>query len=539
MIRAMLATMASREPDLIRIQTEEDGWRDAHRQSEGIWDGEGIRFAWVPQSTGRTVLEANAPTKALQRIRLRWRTTPPSGALFLGDAFERGYGDLAWRTLVPERRMPWYVLESSEMGTDGLGVGCDATAFAVWQVDAEGVTLNLDCRSGGVGVRCGSRTLRLATLVGRAGSPAESAFSAASAFCQALCPTPRLAREPVYGANNWYYAYGVSSHAECLDDAARVAAWSDSPNRPWMVMDDGWQMSRSWTYTGGPWHAGNPRFPDMPGLAADIRDRGARPGIWYRPLLTDGLVPKDWCLKAPRPMAWADARHFLDPTVPQVRELLRTDMARLVGWGFELIKHDFTTYDLLGYWGNGSAGSWIADGWSFHDRTQTSAEVVRSLYALLREAAGNELLLGCNTIGHLAAGTHEIQRTGDDTSGQEWERTRFMGINTLAFRMPQHHAFFAVDADCVGITCKVPWEMNRQWLDLLARSGTPLFVSAAPDALGPSQEQALRHAFAKAAVARKTAEPLDWQTTTCPNRWATAEGEVAYHWTGDGGCPPP
>jgi alpha-galactosidase len=36
-------------------------------------------------------------------------------------------------------------------------------------------------------------------------------------------------------------------------------------------------------------------------------------------------------------------------------------------------------------------------------------------------------------------------------------------------------------------------------LELLAASGTPLFVSADPGALGPEQEAALRHAFRLAA----------------------------------------
>ena len=59
-----------------------------------------------------------------------------------------------------------------------------------------------------------------------------------------------------------------------------------------------------------------------------------------------------------------------------------------------------------------------------------------------------------------------------------------MGVNTLAFRGAQHGAFYVADADCVGVTNAVPWALNRQWLDLLARSGTMLFVSLAPDALG-------------------------------------------------------
>ncbi|PYT32182.1 MAG: hypothetical protein DMG58_10690 [Acidobacteria bacterium] len=43
------------------------------------------------------------------------------------------------------------------------------------------------------------------------------------------------------------------------------------------------------------------------------------------------------------------------------------------------------------------------------------------------------------------------------TSGRDWNRTRRMGVNTLAFRGVQHGAFFATDADCVGIMAAVPW----------------------------------------------------------------------------------
>ena len=77
---------------------------------------------------------------------------------------------------------------------------------------------------------------------------------------------------------------------------------------------------------------------------------------------------------------------------------------------------------------------------------------MRELYAAIREAAGPSVVIGCNTIGHLGAGFFELQRTGDDTSGREWERTRKMGVNTMAFRLPQHGTFFAADADCAPIT---------------------------------------------------------------------------------------
>ena len=119
---------------------------------------------------------------------------------------------------------------------------------------------------------------------------------------------------------------------------------------------------------------------------------------------------------------------------------------------------------------------------------------------------GDALVIGCNTVSHLSAGVFEICRIGDDTSGTEWARTRKMGVNTLAFRGAQHGAFYVADADCVGVTNAVPWAMNRQWLDLLSRSGTMLFVSLAPDALGADQRRDLtRGARARrhAAAARR------------------------------------
>ncbi len=181
-------------------------------------------------------------------------------------------------------------------------------------------------------------------------------------------------------------------------------------------------------------------------------------------------------------------------------------------------------------------GSLTDEGWAFADRSRTTAEIARALYNAIREGAGEHtVIIGCNTIGHLAAGLFELQRTGDDTSGHEWERTRRMGVNTLAFRGTQHEKFFAADADCVGVTTAVPWALNKQWLDLLSRSGTPLFVSAAADAVGSvgsEQRKVLREAFARAAVTQPVAEPLDWLESTTPKRWKLGLETVIYDWYG-------
>jgi alpha-galactosidase len=176
--------------------------------------------------------------------------------------------------------------------------------------------------------------------------------------------------------------------------------------------------------------------------------------------------------------------------------------------------------------------------WSFAHRDRTNAEIVLALYRAIREAAADAVVIGCNTLSHLSAGLFEACRIGDDTSGHNWERTRKMGVNSLAFRAAQHNAFYASDADCLGLTTKVPWEMNWQWLELVSRSGTPLFVSAQADAIGPEQERALRAAFALAAQPQPLGEPLDWMHTNSPCQWKLQGQTVRFDWfTADGASP--
>jgi alpha-galactosidase len=346
-----------------------------------------------------------------------------------------------------------------------------------------------------------------------------------------MCAHPRLAKEPAYGGNNWYYAYGRNcSAADMLRDSDLMAELAPrGANRPFMVIDDGWTP----TLTAGPWDQGNVKFPDMPKLAAEMKQRGVRPAIWFRPLYTTAAVPENRRLREARGKGVT-----LDPSVPENLELVRQDTRRLVSWGFEMVKHDYSTFDVLGRWGH-SFGADLTDGrWHFQDRSKTTAEVTLALYRAIREAAGDAQIIGCNTFGHLGAGLFELQRTGDDTSGREFHRTRRMGINTLAFRAPQHNAFFAVDADCAPITAQLPWELAGRWLDLVARSGTALFVSPDPKALNAETRAAIRNAFAAAARPQPLAEPLDWLETTTPSRWRIDGRVVEYDWYGEEGATP-
>ena len=301
-------------------------------------------------------------------------------------------------------------------------------------------------------------------------------------------------------------------------------------NRPYFVIDDCWQRDRyhadgtyEEVYNGGPWLP-NARFGDMASLAGQIREKGVLPGIWVR-LLQDRNpdIPDSWRLPH---------NGGLDPSVPEALRFVKETVERIGQWGFKLLKHDFSTFDLMNRWGCEMPYEMAEDGWHFTDQSRTSAEIIISLYQTILDAAQKYgmLVLRCNTVGHLGAGLMHMHRTGDDTSGLMWERTLRFGVNTLAFRLPQHSAFYDIDADCIGISDKIPWEYNRQWCQLLSLSGTSLFYSVKPHAMPEADEKEFARLLRENARRREIAEPLDWQDTASPQDWLLDGQRVTFHW---------
>ncbi len=534
--RAIPRVDVLRRPDVVSLHGASG--RTALTLSGSRWQGAGVEVTAEPRRAGdhsEVPVTISAPAAEVEHVCLRWRGAMSEQFRYLGDHWERSYGDLEWRTSVPERPMPWYFAAAAPGAAHGYGVKTGAAAVCFWQADPAGISLWLDLRNGGSGVLPGGRVLEAAVVRATTPHPDRAAVDTLRELCRLLCEKPRLAARPLYGGNNWYYTYGENfGPAEVLRDSEILAeAAAGEPNRPFMVIDMGWNPNPDGA---GPNSHGNDRFPDMPGLAADMRKHGARPGIWIRPLLTVEDVPQGWRLRAGHnrrvPMT------VLDPSVPDVLAHIRQSVSGIREWGYELIKHDFSTYDIYDRWGFQMGVQLTNRGWHFADRSRTTAEIIGALYRTLREGAGDGLLLGCNTIGHLGAGLFEAQRTGDDTSGREWERTRKMGVNTLAFRLPQHNRFFAADPDCVAITPAVPWNVTGEWLDLVARSGTALFASVDPKAYGAEQKAALKAAFAIAARPQPEAEALDWFETTAPQRWRFGRTEKSYRWYGDEGASP-
>jgi alpha-galactosidase len=494
------------------------------------WSGKGISVSTKVDAATLSIA-MTAPGVALERVHLRWRMPVAADLLVFGDAWERSYGDLSWRGLVPERVLPWYFAAAAPGGTvHSYGVKTGAGALCFWQVDRDGVSLWLDTRNGGSGVLLDEEQLLAATIVARRGEAGENVTEALRAFCRQMCSRPTPLTHCVYGFNDWYYAYGRNTAAQILADTELLQTLSvGNPARPFCVIDDGWEDGS--------------RFPSMAKLAEQIKARDVRPGLWIRPTLAAAGTPAKLLLPDARFGAHRERarEQAYDLTIPEAREAALRKVKQVTAWRYELVKHDFSTYDLLGQWGFEMGASPTLPGWSFNDRSVTNAQVISDWYRAIRKACAPEtVVLGCNTIGHLGQGWFDIQRTGDDTSGKVWERTRRMGVNTLAYRLPQDRAFFVQDADCVGITADVPWEQNRQWLDVLARSGTAVFVSPGEGARGAEQVAGMRAAFAMAAAGGSGAVPDGLlPDRTVPDSWIEPGGHVhTYDWSGPEGAWP-
>lgn len=458
-----------------------------------------------------------------QFIELYWAAPVKDDIFILGDVWERSYGDLEFKDISNnDRYMPWYFIATDKNTSFCFGVKTGCNSFVSFRYDKKGITALVDVRNGGSGVHLGGRRLYAASFIYEEYQNAEI-LTTLHDFCKKMCPSPRLPKEKIYGGNNWYYAYGDSSYEQIVSDARLQADLAKGiENPPFEVVDDCWSVND----TEGPWYP-NEKFRDMQKLASEIKEMGVRPGLWFRPLHNDdkAITPEMRILRE-------NERLYLDPTHPEVQKYIKTDIKRFSEWGYELIKHDFSTVDLFGDYGLRltSTITNIKD-WHFYDKTKTNAEIVLDFYKLIRETAGDMLIIGCNTVSHLGAGIFELARTGDDTSAREWERTPKMGVNTLAFRLPQNGTFYMADADCVGVlNDKTPWEKNRQWLQLLSCSNTPLFVSCT-DEIPDNCKDDIKEAYRVFNQEKPhEIEPLDMYEEKVPTKWKIDGEIVEYSW---------
>ncbi|HWB28231.1 MAG TPA: hypothetical protein VG738_22315 [Chitinophagaceae bacterium] len=486
--------------------------------------------------TGALSVKVQSPTLPLNAVKLQWKHSFSPGTKCLVDHWERSYGDIGWLAPVADKKMPWYFIQHDEGNSAAcFGVKTGCSTICHWALTPGNLEFVMDTRCGGAGVQLGNRQLHAADIVVTNSRNGETLFAAAQRFCGLMCRVPRLPKQPVYGINDWYFAYGNNSYDLIVEHTSLMADLvTNHDNKPFSVVDAGWAQYSPYFPGDGGWNEDfskpNDKFKDMHKMADAIKNLGMRPGLWTRPLCGRHDEKPSVCLplipgrnnpKAP----------VLDPSIDDNLARVHYNIATYKQWGYHLVKHDYSTYDMMGKWGMQMQDDITTPGWRFKDTSKTTAEITLKLYSTIRDAAEDMYIIGCNTFSHLSAGIFEMCRIGDDTSGKEWARTKKMGVNTMGFRITQHNHFYAVDGDCVGLTKDIPWSKNKQWMQLLAESSAPLFISAQPDALGAEQKDFIKLSFANAAKKQPVGEPLDWLDNEWPAKWRLNGREVGFDWS--------
>ncbi len=124
---------------------------------------------------GMSVL-VQSPSMAIEKLRLAWDWSFQPAASWLGDAWERSYGDLSWTSGLTSQKAPWYLLVNDGTQTHAFGVKTGAKTFCYWQASPQQLELFLDTHSGGVGVELGDRALHAAEIVTTQSTPGKTPF---------------------------------------------------------------------------------------------------------------------------------------------------------------------------------------------------------------------------------------------------------------------------------------------------------------------------------------------------------------------------
>ena len=276
-----------------------------------------------------------------------------------------------------------------------LGSLAEESGFTVLRFDtgAGTITLEKDCR--GHHFRGDYTVFDLAILHGTEDAVFDEYF-------RLLGVEPAKGKR-LTGYTSWYNRYENISEETIAEDLAGFAGGAKLPDV--FQIDDGYENAI------GDWLKPNARFPNGMKAAADaIRAAGMLPGIWLAPFSAekDSILVRehpDWLLRdgeGKAPMGGCNWSGFygLDIYNEEVRAYLREVFDTVVrDWGYGLVKLDFLYCACL-----------IAR------RDKTRAQVMYDGMRLLRELAGDALILGCGVPLAPAFGNVDYCRIGCDMS---------------------------------------------------------------------------------------------------------------------------
>lgn len=512
-----------RTPDFVTGATEKSSYRFEEERTADC----PVRYDFVIAENSAKVIvhPSSSPVKFLK---LRFNADLSLAESVCGDTWVCCGSDKAiyWTSILGYRNLPWYFYLRAGEKTACYGVKTGADCFAFWQADTRGITLFLNLTSGAGGTDL-KESLTACEIVEYIAPDYQDTYKTAQIFSGIMCDKPNLPNEPIFGLNDWYWAYGNINHNIVMQEIEMLSGLTKGLNhKPFLVVDAGWQKFYNGEYIGGPWESSE-KFGDIRQTSEEIHKKGIKAGVWFRPMLTQEELPEDVALRE------LDGGLVLDPSHPYTLEKVASDVKKISGYGFEMIKHDFSVWDILANVPNNDCSvnfySSAKAKPKFYDNTKTTATIIKELYRTIQNAAGKTMIMGCGVINHLAAGIHQINRIGIDTSGRHFALTLNNGVNSF-MRLPQNRNFYITDHDCAAFTSKVPFEENLNFLELCAISGTVAMASITPGLLNEKQLQKIADVFKIADRDNNNVDIVGFEKTAMPERFVY-NGEIKeYNW---------
>ena len=251
-------------------------------------------------------------------------------------------------------------------------------------------------------------------------------------------------------------------------------------------VDDGWQLAV------GDWEP-NEKFPSgMAALAANIKARGRKAGLWLAPLIAVGSSQffrkhPDWFLKNDRGrfvsagFNWGEHTFALDTTHPEVLDWLKNLMLQVRAWGFDYIKLDFLYAGAL----PGKR----------HRKLPREAAYRLGLKALRAGMGEDAYFLACGAPIIPSLGLCDALRVGPDVSG-EWENHR--------------DAVLLANPTVPGTRNAIRTTLHRLWLSPLVRIDPDVaYFGSRGNSLSPDQKRILQ-ALALICGFRATSDLPQW-----------------------------
>jgi len=276
--------------------------------------------------------------------------------------------------------------------------------------------------------------------------------------------------------DGWCSWYLLDKHVTGKDVLGIVDAVLNNPQQlhPSAIqIDDGYQ-----NYD-GIWDA-NEKFPEgMPYYAKRIAETGARPGLWmaltligkHAPWLNDPAnLEAVWEQKFKKESEYRpDESGWLDPSHPRAKAHIADRVRHAVNNGYTYLKLDFNDIGVASH------------GW--YEKKRTSFEIMRDLYTMVRQTAGEDIYIMFCTPSPVRAvvGLVDSSRTSMDAHRGGLR----LSIDQVLRSFDLNGRWFAVDNDCYYLATELKgvgdvqggWPILKTYSSIMGLSCGAAFTS--------------------------------------------------------------